>query len=72
MALSWTQVQNGLPFMTGRVNKGTRGDATFTLHRNGRQGWVVKMYKGKTFVYGPVVYTAAKDKYNKLLTGNES
>ncbi len=66
----WTQVQNGLPFMVGKQNSGRRGDATYSLHKEGRRGWIVKQYRGKIFVFGPVVYTDARDRYNRLLTGD--
>lgn len=69
MSVSWIQVQNGLPFMVGRVRSASKGSAHYSLHKDGRKGWVVKQYRGKIFVSGPVIYTDARDRYNKILTG---
>lgn len=67
----WTEVRNALPFLSGMVNSAKRGDLVYSLHRDGRKGWVVKRFRGKTFVSQPVMFDSARNKYNILLASSE-
>lgn len=71
--MNWTQISQpstAVQLRHGLVNSGSRGRATYSLHRKGAKGWVLKMYSGKTYCYGPIAFTTARETYNKLLTGN--
>lgn len=63
----WVEVRDVRPFLVGYVN----GKGIYSLHREGRKGWIVKRYRGKAFVTSPVLFNTARDRYNELLAKGE-
>ena len=71
--MRWLEVSkriNQRAFLTGHVITAQRGDMFVSLHKEGRNGWVVKQYRGKFFASHPVLFDNAKTLYTTILSGN--
>lgn len=63
----WTEVQNPRRFLGGEQNRVMRGTATFSLHKHGMKGWILKSYNGKHFVLGPYMWNRIKKEWNSTI-----